>query len=873
MNMIKLLILEDNKYDAQLLIEHLKRGTLTFEYVVIEKGSEIVDCINTNNPDIVLSDFTLPDTDGFSIINTVNRIDRHLPVVIVTGSIDEETAVECIKAGASDYILKENLVRLESAIISAIEKVKSQKWNEENNRLIQKSEQIYRALFEEAADAIFIGDYEGKFMMFNNSAISLTGFTQTELHDMNMSELFADAQNMVLPLNYSDLKKGISVLNERLLVTKSGDLIHVEMNSQLLNAASFLCVMRNISSRKKIESDIAEYQERLKSIIEHSSNLFYAHDIGGSFTYVSPQTAMFFGCEPDELIQKKELYYPDCAVNKKAKDHTKVAIETGVAQSPFMIELLKSDGTKKWAEVHEAPVEKDGKVTGVVGALVDITNWKLTSERLIASEEKFRRLFEDAPDGILHVDIKGNVLDCNTAFCSLIGKAKTKIVGLHIADVCESHELSLYSDNFEKLKKYSNITSEVPIISGSGIPIYTRRNASAMYDENGEFQGAIIHIHDISEQKKAQRDIQVREEQLTSLINASPDNICFRDNMGRWQLCNSANLKFFSIENCDYFGKTTEELIPLVPNLKSVFEYSIKTDEKAWAKKEVFQDEHIVDVGDSERIFSVLKVPLFYSDGSRKAMIEIARDITVSRKIEMTLRQSQKMEAIGLMAAGIAHNFNNIIQAIIGYVDFAQAGLEIDTQRYNDISEIKKLVGKATSLTKELMAVGKDRFLHKNEFLINDIITPLIGIINHSSNSVTIDYLPDDNLPLVNADGSQIDQVLLNVLFNARDAMPNGGIITLKTSFVVIDSAFCKLNSWAEVGRYICVSVADKGIGMNEDVLSRIFEPYFTTKSVDKGTGLGLSVSFGIISQHNGLVNVESVVDEGTTFNIYLPVD
>lgn len=873
MNMLKLLIIEDEKYDVDLLIEHLSEGSLAFEYVVIERGKDIIDCINANNPDIILSDFTLPDTDGFSIINTVNNFDKYLPIIIVTGTIGEETAVECIKAGASDYILKGNLVRLESAIISAVEKAKSQKWNEENNRLIQKSEQIHRALFEEAADAIFIGDYEGNFLMFNNSAVELTGFSQSELQNMNMRELFTEEQNKILPLNYADLKKGISVLNERLLYTKSGDLNHVEMNSQLLNAASFLCVMRNISSRKKIESEIVEYQQRLKSIIEHSSNLFYAHDTDGKMTYVSPQTSIFFGCEPDELIRKKDIFYPDSIINKEAKDLTKVAIETGMPQRPFMVELVKSDGTRKWAEVHETPVKKDGKVTGIVGALVDITNWKNTSERLIASEEKFRRLFEDAPDGILHVDIKGYVLSCNAAFCSLIGKQKSQIIGEHIGDVCESHELSLYSDNFEKLKKYGSITSEVPIISGKGIPIYTRRNASAMYDESGEFQGAIIHVHDISEQKKAQRDIQVREEQLTSLINASPDNICFKDNMGRWQLCNTANLKYLNLEGCDYFGKTIEELIDTEPHLKSIIEYSTLTDEKAWEKREIFQDEHVVDTPDGEKIFSVLKVPLFYNDGSRKALIEICRDITVSRKIEMSLRQTQKMEAIGLMAAGIAHNFNNIIQAIIGYVDFAQAGLEIDTQRYNDIAEIKKLVGKATSLTKELMAVGKERFLHKNEIMIDDVITPLIGILCHSSKNINVNYLPANDLPLINADGSQIDQVLLNVLFNARDAMPDGGTITLKTSYVAFDNAFCKLNSWAEVGNYICVSVVDEGIGMNEEVLSRIFEPYFTTKTMDKGTGLGLSASFGIISQHNGLINVESVVGEGTTFEVYLPVD
>lgn len=263
-----------------------------------------------------------------------------------------------------------------------------------------------------------------------------------------------------------------------------------------------------------------------------------------------------------------------------------------------------------------------------------------------------------------------------------------------------------------------------------------------------------------------------------------------------------------------------------------------------------------------------------------KSALEIVKLREENRKVqeeikarEAQLLQSQKMEAIGLMASGIAHNFNNILQVVVAYIDFAKEGLKETDQRYKDIEQINQHIKRATRLTKSLLAVGKEQLMTKNDIDINDIMKPIVDITNRTTqNNIKVKFITQENLPTIIADGSQIDQVIMNIFLNAKDAMPTGGLIDASTQHVFLDKVFCSNNAWAKVGEYILTRITDSGAGMDADTKSRIFEPFFTTKDVDKGTGLGLSTAFGIISQHNGLLNVISKKNQGTTFEIYLPL-
>lgn len=382
------------------------------------------------------------------------------------------------------------------------------------------------------------------------------------------------------------------------------------------------------------------------------------------------------------------------------------------------------------------------------------------------------------------------------------------------------------------------------------------------------------------ENLKAQDEIKAREASLSAIFKAA-DNVSFILSSAVGE--DSIILEFsHGAENI--FGYKKDEIIgkpvKILHTTDTIEKFSDYLD-KMKKGEEGFKGQTMMIKKSGEEFPAFhTAYPVFDKDGNLANALGVTIDISKVIEIENTLKDretqllhSQKMEAIGLMASGIAHNFNNILQVVVGYIDFAKEGLKETYQRYKDIEQINIHIKRATALTRGLLAVGKEQYMKKNDIDINDIMKPIVDITERTTESnININFFPQDNLPAIVADGSQIDQVIMNIFLNARDAMPNGGIIEASTQHVLIDKVFASNNTWAKEGEYILIRITDSGHGMDEDTKSRIFEPYFTTKDALVGTGLGLSTALGIISQHNGLLNVISEVGKGTTFEIYLPL-
>ena len=240
--------------------------------------------------------------------------------------------------------------------------------------------------------------------------------------------------------------------------------------------------------------------------------------------------------------------------------------------------------------------------------------------------------------------------------------------------------------------------------------------------------------------------------------------------------------------------------------------------------------------------------------------------------LEARLRQSQKMEAVGQLAGGIAHDFNNILQGVLGYGDLAMAEIETDSPVHEHISEILKAAHRAKTLVSQLLAFSRQQVLDMNEVNLNDIIADLVKMLRRViGEHITLNVLLDKESGIVRADRGQIGQILTNLCVNARDAVKDGGTITIETRNVLLDTAYCETHTWATPGHYVLMSTTDTGRGMDNETLANIFEPFFTTKGVGEGTGLGLAMVYGLVKQHGGLIHVDSRVGEGSTFEIYLP--
>ena len=264
---------------------------------------------------------------------------------------------------------------------------------------------------------------------------------------------------------------------------------------------------------------------------------------------------------------------------------------------------------------------------------------------------------------------------------------------------------------------------------------------------------------------------------------------------------------------------------------------------------------------------------LFDNDGNPEGFQGIMRNISERRQLEEQLRQSQKMEAIGILAGGIAHDFNNILQAIFGYTDLASNSLSEGDPEYGYIKEIRRSADRAARLTKQLLAFGRRQILLPRDINLNDLINELLMMLKRLiSENIKFEFIPGSNPGTVYADSGQIEQVIINLCVNARDAMPEGGILTIETENILVIEDYCRNYPWTRQGRYMLLTVTDTGCGMDEDTCKVIFEPFFTTKDVDKGSGLGLSTVYGIVRQHNGFVHVYSEKGKGTAFKVYLPI-
>jgi signal transduction histidine kinase/CheY-like chemotaxis protein len=266
-------------------------------------------------------------------------------------------------------------------------------------------------------------------------------------------------------------------------------------------------------------------------------------------------------------------------------------------------------------------------------------------------------------------------------------------------------------------------------------------------------------------------------------------------------------------------------------------------------------------------------VPMFDDNGQPEAVIGVARDITDRKRLERQFFQAQKMEAVGQLAGGIAHDFNNLLTAIIGYSEFLSERLHDNPELAADIEEVKKAGERASRLTRQLLAFSRKQVLAPKVLDLNDVITDLYKMLSRViGEDVRLEVAAAPRLARVHADPGQIEQIILNLAVNARDAMPKGGTLRISTDNAELNTDFIRRHEGVVEGRYVAVSVTDSGCGMTAEVLEHVFEPFFTTKPVGKGTGLGLATVYGIVKQSSGCVSIDSTVGVGTTVTIYLPV-
>ena len=498
------------------------------------------------------------------------------------------------------------------------------------------------------------------------------------------------------------------------------------------------------------------------------------------------------------------------------------------------------------------------------------TKLKNLYDEIRKNEDHFRALIESSSDLIVVLDENGTFKFVSPSSKKLIGYGPEELVGRNVFGFVHPNDLDrvkcgIFMGTVERSTSFHSVVVRV-VDRNRGWRSFEMTMKNLL--DNPSIQGILINARDITEKLEAEyalRDSEERyksffEEDLTGDYIATPD--------GAIRSCNPAFARILGFET---IGEVKQH------NLHTFYPDSLNFENflsllREMKKLEYFEKEMRNIQG--ERIFMVENaIGRFNEEGELEEIKGYIFDNTERKQLEEKLYHAQKMEAVGRLAGGVAHDFNNLLTAIIGYAEMLLMGGSLDEESYANVHEIKKAADRAASLTQQLLAYSRKQMMQPKVIEINYLVTNMELMLRRLiGEDIQLDTNLDPALMPVKADPSQVEQVIMNLAVNARDAMPEGGKLSIATKNVFLDESTCVKYPEISPGYYVLLRVSDTGCGMDEETKEKIFDPFFTTKEIGKGTGLGLSTVFGIVKQSGGHVNVFSDINKGATFHIYLPV-
>jgi two-component system, cell cycle sensor histidine kinase and response regulator CckA len=737
---------------------------------------------------------------------------------------------------------------------------------------LRKSEESYRGLFNSVSDAIYIQDREGKFLDVNQGALSIYGHPREFFIGNTPLALGAPGMN--------DMAKTIEAVKltfeghpqrfEWWGIRKNGEIFPKEVRlnrSVYFGQDVVVALAQDITERKKSEEAIRRSDLRFRKVWGSSRDGMRILDQSGTIVMVNESFCRLIGMEEKDLVGKPftTAYHS----GNQARDLADVEIFRGKFESRTFashqeVELTLKGGRHLLVEMSNTLLEMEHEAPLLLSIFRDCTERKESEQKLRESEEKFRSLSEQSPN-MIYINRGGKIVYANQRCVDVMGYSKEEF----------------YSDKFNFLsliapEHQSAVRKNFALhVAGKELApyeyaLYTKdrkRLVGIHTTKLIDFEGgnAILGIiTDVTGTRHVEEELR----KLQQAVEQSPASIVITDTEGHVEYVNP---KFTEVT-----GYKLEEVIGQNPRIlksghTSSDEYAILWETilagREW-KGEFQNKKKNGDVFWEQASIS----PIRDAAGTTTHFLAVKEDITKRKMLELQLWQAQKMESIGTLASGVAHDFNNILGIILGYASLlVQKPVEsVKLQAYAD--SIVKAADRGAALVRQILTFARKSEFKLERVDVNSIIGELAKMLGETfPKTISLSLQLEKALPALSIDRSQLHQALLNLCVNARDAMSERGSLTIATRLVsgeILGPRFA-----AAFGRrFVEISVTDDGIGMDDVTRNRIFEPFFTTKDIGKGTGLGLAVVFGVVQEHQGFVDVESEVGRGSTFHVYLPV-
>ncbi len=740
---VKILIVEDVDADAELVRRELWRGGVEFEARHASSRGEFRRAIDAELPDLVLSDFNLPDLDGMAVVREVHARSALTPVIIVTGSLTEEIAAECIKRGAADYVLKENLSRLVPAVRAAIEMRRLREDELRSQQEIVRARDFYVTLLDDFPNPIWRASTDGGADYFNKAWLAFTGRSlDQELRDGWMEGVHPDEHATLGEAYLSAFKNRTPVLIEFRLRHADGDYRWIATHGRPIYGldGEFTCyigVCYDIHASKEKEAKLELEWQFLEAILDKLDQNIYVFDALDIIRYANATALSSRGLSSVELLGRSIHDFPWLAEEYIAA--YELAKST---RQPVRIDQLTvptRGGEPRSYDGWMIPFVNPAGANEVIASVNEITA-RVAAE---ATQRLLTTAIEHTVEAVVITDPLGTIEYVNPAFVALTGYSVAEAIG----------------QNPRILK------------SGRQDDTYYKR---------------------------------------------------------LWETITAGNVWRGGFVNLRKDGSNYQEEATISP----------------------VRDAH-------ERITH---------------FVAVKRDLSREVELEHQLAQAQKLDAIGRLAGGIAHDFNNLLGVITGYTEMLAHSLGSDHVAQERLLLIRKASDRAAALTRQLLAFGRRQVLQPTVLDLDALIAESHELLQRLlRENIELVVATSSEPVAVRVDRSQFEQVLFNLVANARDAMPGGGTLRITTALVTVDEKNGSNGDALEPGRWVRLDVADSGAGMTQEQMLHIFEPFFTTKPEGTGAGLGLATVYGIVRQSGGNVLVWSEPRKGTRFRVYLP--
>jgi PAS domain S-box-containing protein len=744
---LRVLIIEDSESDTGMLLRLLSQGGFESVHLRVETAEAMRRALQDQTWDLVLCDYVMPLFDAPAALRILQETNLDLPFIVVSGSIGEDLAVNMMKSGAHDYLLKSQLMRLVPAV-------------------------------------------------------------QRELNEAQ----------------------------ER-------------------------------RTRKQAEAALADHQRKLATLMSNLPGLVYRckNDPDRTMIFISGAARELTGYDPETFLRQEikygQIIHPEDAAGvwesvqkaagSKSSYHLAYRIRTAAGEVKSVWE--------KGCGIFDDP----GTLVGLEGFVSDTTERLQAVEALRQSELRFRAIFEDAAIGIAVTDLNGRVVKGNSALLEMLDYSEAELSQMTFSEFTYSEDVNIGSKLLQELiqGQREHYQTENRYYRKGGQVVWGRITGSLIRNPQGEPQYVICMIENITGRKEGDQ----RQQEQTNLLDLAQDAIMVRDLEDRVQFWNQSAERLYGWTATEILNRKAYEVIyrdsaPFHAARKELMEKGEWSGELR----------HITKIG-KEIVVNSRWTLVRDTEGKPKSVLIINTDITQHKELEAQFLRAQRLESIGTLASGIAHDLNNILAPIMMLCPMLREKIK-NPKALSLVDTVETNARRGADIVKQILTFSRGLKGEKTLVQCRHLMREISKIAQETfPKSITLELdLPKD-LWLIEGDSTQLHQVLMNLCVNARDAMPAGGTLTLAAENIRLDEAYAQTIPHAKAGPYVVWLVADTGVGIPPKIQERIFDPFFTTKEEGKGTGLGLSTVLGIVRSHDGCIRVQSAEGQGTQIRVYLP--